>query len=174
MNDSDTQKPELFAITNADCRVVAEKLSLDPEGLNASGHLAPGNVGAIERMMHDALGRGQKLWRIRVVDDLFGAIVGDDPFQDEEPRLFVWLDPKHRGNDLGIGLVAEAMKKLEESGRERLVATPPRSNYAALRILNVLEFTYIGERDSNDPNEEPRVLFERKPTKNLNTANEKR
>ena len=174
MTDSDTQKPELFAINRADCRIVAEKLSLDPEGLNASGHLTPGSVGAIERMIIDALKRGQKLWRIRVMDDLFGAIVGDDPFQNEEPRLFVWLDPKHRGNDLGITLVAEAMKKLEESGRERLVATPPRSNYAALRILNVLEFTYIGERDSKDPNEEPRVLFERKPTKNPDVANQKR
>jgi len=168
MDDTNIQKPELFPITSADCRVVAEKLSSDPEGLNASGHVAPKNVGAIERVMNDAIARGQKLWRIRVMDDLFGAIVGDDPFQNDEPRLFVWLDPKHRGNDLGIELVAGAIRKLEESGRERLIATPPRSNYAALRILNVLEFTYIGEKDTDVPGEEPRVLFERKPsTKNV-------
>lgn len=174
MDESNTQKPELFAITEADCRIVAEKLATDPEGLGASGHVAPSNVGDIERAMNDALARGQKLWRIRVMDDLFGAIVGDDPFQNDEPRLFVWLDPKHRGNDLGIGLVAEAMKKLEESGRDRLVATPPRSNYAALRILNVLEFTYIGEKDSNDPEEEPRVLFERRQPDRTNVTNERR
>ena len=168
MDDANIQKPELFAITDADCRVVAVRLSSDPEGLNASGHIAPGNVGAIEKVMNEALARGQKLWRIRVMDDLFGAIVGDDPFQNDEPRLFVWLDPKHRGNDLGIKLVAEAMRKLEDSGRQRVIATPPRSNYAALRILNVLEFTYIGEKDANVPGEEPRVLFERKqPTKNV-------
>ena len=165
MDDTNIQKPELFPITSADCRVVAEKLSSDPEGLNASGHIAPRNIGAIERVMNDAIARGQKLWRIRVMDDLFGAIVGDDPFQNDEPRLFVWLDPKHRGNDLGIELVAGAIKKLEESGRERLIATPPRSNYAALRILNVLEFTYIGEKDTDVLGEEPRVLFERKPSR---------
>ena len=163
MDDANIQKPELFPITSAECRVVAEKLSSDPEGLNASGHIAPGNVGSIEKVMNDALARGQKLWRIRVMDDLFGAIVGDDPFQNDEPRLFVWLDPRHRGNDLGVRLVAEAMRKLEESGREKLTATPPRSNYAALRILNVLEFTYIGERNSATPGEEPRVVFERTP-----------
>ncbi|HAW96193.1 MAG: hypothetical protein CMJ33_06650 [Phycisphaerae bacterium] len=171
MDDSNIPTPELFAITNTDCRVVAEKLASDPEGLSASGHVAPRNMGEIERVIIDALGRGQKLWRIRVMDDLFGAIVGDDPFQEDEQRLFVWLDPKHRGNDLGIELVAGAIKKLEESGRERLIATPPRSNYAALRILNVLEFTYIGEKDPDAPGEEPTVLFERRPTKRSVTKN---
>ena len=171
MDDSNIHTPELFAITNTDCRVVAEKLASDPEGLNASGHVAPRNMGEIEHAINDALASGLKLWRIRVMDDLFGAIVGDDPFQEDEPRLFVWLDPKHRGNDLGIELVAGAIRKLEESGRERLIATPPRSNYAALRILNVLEFTYIGEKDPDSPGEEPTVLFERRPTKRNVTEN---
>ena len=77
MSDSETRKQELFAITSEDCRVVAEKLASDPDGLNASRHIAPGNMAAIERMLNSALERGQKLWRIRVMDDLFGAIVGD-------------------------------------------------------------------------------------------------
>ena len=55
MDDANIQKPELFPITSAECRVVAEKLSSDPEGLNASGHIAPGNVGSIEKVMNDAL-----------------------------------------------------------------------------------------------------------------------
>ncbi len=46
-------------------------------------------------------------------------------------------------------------------GRERVVAKPPRSNYAALRILNALEFIFVGEEPVEQTDKEPRIRFER-------------
>ena len=61
--------------------------------------------------------------------------------------------------------MAEAVRQLELEGRERLVARPPRSNYAALRILNALEFTYLGETEGEDPKLNiDRVIFEHRPS----------
>ena len=62
---------------------------------------------------------------------------------------------------MGIKLVAETIRQLAKEGRERVIAKPPRSNYAALRILNALEFIYVGEEKNDDSTASPKVLFER-------------
>jgi len=156
-----TDKLGGIRITAADALVVAQKFASDPEGLAATGSNAPRDQAGLKRVLKKALEHGTQLWRVPIGNDLFGAIVGDDPFTQEETRLFIWLDPQHRGDDLGIQLVAETIHRLAQEGRERVVAKPPRSNYAALRILNALEFIYIGE-DSDDSSEaNKKVLFER-------------
>ena len=42
-----------------------------------------------------------------------------------------------------------------------MIAKPPRSNYAALRILNALEFIYVGEEPVEQQDREPRIRYER-------------
>jgi RimJ/RimL family protein N-acetyltransferase len=157
------KKPNLDVaiITDRDTAVVARKLASDPEGVAATGSEAPFDGAALERMLRIALDSGVQLWRVRVGDDLFGAVVGDDPFVLGEERMFIWLDPQHRGDDLGIKLVAETIRRLGEMGRERVIAKPPRSNYAALRILNALEFIYVGEEPVEQEDREPRIRYER-------------
>lgn len=152
---------DVAAVTERDALFVARKLAGDPEGLAATGTEAPEDESALERLLRNALEQGGTLWRVRIDDDLFGAVVGDDPFTDGEARMFIWLDPKHRGNDLGIRLVAETVRRFGEEGRERVIVKPPRSNYAALRILNALEFIYVGEEPVERDGEEPKIRFER-------------
>lgn len=151
---------EVAPIAAEDALVVARRLASDPDGLAATGADAPHDESALARVIEKSIEGGSRLWRVRVGDDLFGAIVGDDPFSTDEQRMFVWLDPRHRGDDLGIKLVAMTIRRLAREGRERVVAKPPRSNYAALRILNALEFIYVGEANGDSGNE-PKVLFER-------------
>ena len=158
-----TEALEVALLTEEDSPVIAGRLASDPDGLAATGANAPREETALQRLIKKSIGEGSRLWRVRVGGDLFGAIVGDDPFSAEENRLFVWLDPRHRGDDLGIKLVAETIRRLAKEGRERVVAKPPRSNYAALRILNALEFIYVGEED-DDSSADPKVLFERGTT----------
>lgn len=153
---------EVAPINQADALVVARRLASDPDGLDATGSDAPHEESALRRVIESAINQGTRIWRVRVGDDLFGAIVGDDPFTNDEKRLFVWLDPRHRGDDLGIKLVAETIRHLEREGRETVVVKPPRSNYAALRILNVLEFTYLGESENDGDAGERKALFERR------------
>ena len=136
---------DVASISGRDAEVVAAKLASDPEGVTATGADAPLEGTALARVLRKALDSGSRLWRVRIGDDLFGAVVGDDPFEPEQNGMFIWLDPRHRGNDPGIRLVAETVRRLGEEGRERVIAGPPRSNYAALRILNALEFTFVGE-----------------------------
>ncbi len=152
---------DVAIITERDSTVVAQKLASDPEGVAATGSDAPFDGAALERLIRTAIDSGAQLWRVRVGDDLFGAVVGDDPFALSEERMFIWLDPRHRGDDLGIKLVAETIRRLGETGRERVIAKPPRSNYAALRILNALEFIYVGEEPVEQEDNEPRIRYER-------------
>ena len=152
---------DIAAITTREAEVVARKLASDPEGLAATGADAPRSAVALARLLSSGLDEGVNLWRVRIGDDLFGAIIGDDPFSRDDDRLFVWLDPIHRGDDLGIRLVAETIRQLEREGRERVIAKPPRSNYAALRILNALEFIYVGEEPVEQDGSEPRIRYER-------------
>ena len=152
---------DVAPITEREADVVARKLASDPEGLAATGTDAPKSAVAVAALLRKTLGDGVRLWRVRCGDDLFGAIVGDDPFSRDDDRLFVWLDPIHRGDDLGIKLVAETIRRLGEEGRDRVVAKPPRSNYAALRILNALEFIYVGEEPVEQDGTEPRIRYER-------------
>lgn len=158
-NDNETL--EVASLTARDAPVVAQRLASDPDGLTATGADAPHDETALARVIGTSIVGGSRLWRVRVGDDLFGAIVGDDPFSTDEQRMFVWLNPRHRGDDLGIKLVAETIRRLAREGRERVVVKPPRSNYAALRILNALEFIYVGEASDGDSESEPKVLFER-------------
>ena len=152
---------DIASVTKRDAPAVARKLASDPEGMDATGTEAPREEAALERLIRNSIEGGGTLWRIRIGDDLFGAVVGDDPFADVEPGMFIWLDPRHRGNDLGIRIVADAVKRFGEEGRERVVVRPPRSNYAALRILNALEFVYVGEEPVERDGFEPRIRFER-------------
>lgn len=160
---STDQEPrlEIESISERDAPVVAAKLASDTEGVVATGTDAPLEETALARLLGEAIASGAQLWRVRVGDDLFGAIVGDDPFEKNREGLFIWLDPRHRGDDLGVRLVAEAIRRLGEIGRERVIAKPPRSNYAALRILNALEFIYVGEEPVEQTGREPRIRYER-------------
>ena len=157
---------EIIEVGPDESHLVATKLAHDPSGLAATGNEVPRDIGSMRRLIKGSIEGGRRLWRVPLGDDYFAAIVGDDPFnQNEERRLFIWLDPSHRGDDLGIKVVAEAVRRLESEGRDRLVARPPRSNYAALRILNALEFTYVGESDSEESDlRTERVIFEHRPT----------
>jgi RimJ/RimL family protein N-acetyltransferase len=167
---------DVALLESRDAATIAARLLADPDGLAATGAAAPRNEAAMTRLLNDALAAGARLWRVRIGENLFGAIVGEDPFAENDQTnsdevlreiqrgLFVWLDPLHRGDDLGIQLVAETVKRLAEEGRTRLLARPPRSNYAALRILNALEFVYVGEEEEllDTTSEQPtRVRFER-------------
>lgn len=149
-NDDDDHeiRLEIIEVGSEESQVIATRMANDPSGLAATGNEIPRDRGSLRSLIEKALNDGRRLWRVPLGDDYFAAIVGDDPFhQGKERGLFVWLDPRHRGDDLGIQVVAEAVRRLELEGRDRLVARPPRSNYAALRILNALEFTYVGESD---------------------------
>ena len=157
---------EIIEVGSEESQVVATRLANDPSGLAATGNEIPRDRASLRRLIEKALNSGRRLWRVPLGDDYFAAIVGDDPFHDgKDQGLFIWLDPRHRGDDLGIKVVAEAVRQLELEGRERLVARPPRSNYAALRILNALEFTYLGETDGEDAKLNiARVIFEHRPS----------
>ena len=157
---------EIIEVGSDESHLIATRLAHDPSGLAATGNEVPKDIGSMRRLIKTSIEEGRRLWRVPLGDDYFAAIVGEDPFNEtEEPRLFIWLDPRHRGDDLGIRVVAEAVRRLESEGRERLVARPPRSNYAALRILNALEFTYVGESDPEDADRRiERVIFEHRPT----------
>ena len=163
--DSDAAPIEIIEVGSEESHLIATRFTHDPSGLAATGSEVPRDIASMRQLIKDSLDRGQRLWRVPLGDDYFAAIVGDDPFnQDEERRLFIWLDPRHRGDDLGIKVVAEAVRRLESEGRDRLVARPPRSNYAALRILNALEFTYVGESNGDDSEVKvDRVVFEHRP-----------
>ena len=163
--DSDEAPIEIIEVGSEESHLIATRFTHDPSGLAATGNEVPKDIASMRKLIKGSLDRGQRLWRVPLGDDYFAAIVGDDPFsQDEERRLFIWLDPRHRGDDLGIKVVAEAVRRLESEGRDRLVARPPRSNYAALKILNALEFTYIGESNGDDSNVKvDRVVFEHRP-----------
>ncbi|MEE2680872.1 MAG: hypothetical protein VX641_00705 [Planctomycetota bacterium] len=156
---------EIIEIDPEESHLVATKLAHDPSGLAATGNEVPGDIASMRQLIKDSLRNGRRLWRVPLGDDYYAAIVGDDPFdQTEQRRLFIWLEPSHRGDDLGIRVVAEAVRQLECEGRERLVALPPRSNYAALRIFNALEFTYLGESDPElSGRNVERVIFEHRP-----------
>ena len=164
-NDDDKKEIhlEIIEVGSKESQVIATRMANDPSGLAATGNEIPRDRGSLRTLLEQALEDGRRLWRVPLGDDYFAAIVGDDPFHKGKERgLFIWLDPRHRGDDLGIQVVAEAVRRLELEGRDRLVARPPRSNYAALRILNALEFTYVGESDEEtDPKLKiERVVFE--------------
>ena len=163
--ENDDSPIEIIEVSSEESHLIATRFNHDPSGLAATGNEVPRDIGSMRRLIKESIESGRRLWRVPLGDDYFAAIVGDDPFnQDEERRLFIWLNPRHRGDDLGIKVVAEAVRRLESEGRDRLVARPPRSNYAALRILNALEFTYVGESEESDAEVKiDRVIFEHRP-----------
>ena len=124
---------------------IAEAIRRDPEGLRAlAGSMIP-DAGTIARGIRASLRNGALLWRVEVDGDPRAGLVGEGPFEPRGDRhLMVWLDPRHRGRDLGVGLAGEALRRLVSRGRTRVQAGAPTGSYPALRILNLLEFTYLG------------------------------
>ena len=130
----------------------------DPEGLAAIGGEVPSDPESMKAEMRRSLRSGVLLWRIEMDGDSTAGLVGENPFdRGRDPRIVVWLDPRHRGMDLGMTLVSEAMQRLRGHGRARLTAEAPGESYPALRILNRLGFIYLGCPDGTSGG---RVRFE--------------
>ncbi|MEC9233081.1 MAG: GNAT family protein [Planctomycetota bacterium] len=124
---------------------VADAIHRDPEGLWALAGSTTRDAGTIARGIRGSLRNGALLWRVEVGEDPCAGLVGEGSFDPRGgARLVVWLDPRHRGHDLGVGLVGEALRRLVSHGRTTVQARVPAGSYAALRILNRLEFTYLG------------------------------
>lgn len=124
---------------------VADAIHRDPEGLWALAGSTTRDAGTIARGIRGSLRNGALLWRVEVGEDPCAGLVGEGSFDPRGgARLVVWLDPRHRGHDLGVGLVGEALRRLVSHGRTPVQARVPAGSYAALRILNRLEFTYLG------------------------------
>ena len=77
-NDNETL--EVASLTARDAPVVAQRLASDPDGLTATGADAPHDETALARVIGTSIVGGSRLWRVRVGDDLFGAIVGDENY----------------------------------------------------------------------------------------------
>ena len=124
---------------------VADAIHRDPVGLWALAGTPSWDASTIARGIRGCLLNGALLWRVEVDEDPCAGLVGEGPFDPQGgSNLVVWLDPRHRGRDLGVGLVGEALRRLLTHGRTPVQAGAPTGSYPALRILNRLEFTYLG------------------------------
>ncbi len=124
---------------------VADAIHRDPEGLWALAGGTTWDGCTIAEGIRGSLRNGAMLWRVEVDEDPCAGLVGEGPFDPQGgSNLVVWLDPRHRGRDLGLGLVGEALRRLVTHGHTPVQAGAPTGSYAALRILNRLEFTYLG------------------------------
>ena len=104
---------DVALLESRDAATIAARLLADPDGLAATGAAAPRNEAAMTRLLNDALAAGARLWLVRIGENIFGAIVGEDPFAENDQAnsdevlreiqrgLFLWLDPQFSVFDTG-------------------------------------------------------------------------